>query len=109
MDKNIIREISVQELNRLMQSNEPFQLIDVRELDEYQAANLGGKLIPIAEVNARQQEIDIELPTAILCRSGKRSAAAVLHLQQLGFENLYNVKGGILAFAAEINPSLRPI
>ncbi len=109
MDKNTIREISVQELNRLLLAPERFQLIDVREKDEYEAANLGGKLIPSGQILTRQVEIDDTLPTAVLCRSGKRSATAILQLQQLGFENLYNVKGGILAFAKEIDNNLRPI
>ena len=109
LDKNKIREITVQKLNVLITEKQPFAILDVRELDEYRAANLGGQFIPVAEILHRYKEIDANIFTAVLCRSGKRSAAAILQLQQLGYENLHNVKGGILAFAAEIDKNLKPI
>ena len=107
MNSQVVREITVQELNQWIKNNEDFQLIDVREAGELAEANIGGKHIPVGEIIARKNEIDEDKKTAILCRSGRRSEFAVYQLQQLGFENLFNVKGGIMAYAHEIDPSLK--
>jgi rhodanese-related sulfurtransferase len=45
-------------------------------------------------------------PVVVQCRSGKRSAAAIMQLEQLGYTNLYNLRGGILAWASEIDPNM---
>lgn len=102
-----MKEISVQELKQLMDSNSDFQLIDVREEYEYEMANLNGALIPLGSVTDRHGEISKDKPVVIHCRSGARSATAINVLEkQFGYSNLSNLKGGIIAWSREIDPSI---
>ncbi len=101
-----VPEISVEELARIRESNEPHILIDVREPHEYQIANLGGTLIPLGQVAERASEIPQEGRVIIHCRSGARSGQAVQYLQTLGYNNLENLAGGILAWADRVDPSV---
>ncbi|MBL7915801.1 MAG: rhodanese-like domain-containing protein [Bacteroidia bacterium] len=103
-----MKEVTVQELRDMIQNKVDFQLIDVREEYEFDAANLGGELIPLATVIDQADRISKTKPVIIHCRSGARSAAAVRELEsRFGFENLANLKGGILAWAKDIDPSLQ--
>ena len=101
-----MKEISVQELKEKIDNNEDFQLIDVREDFEYEVSNLGGVLIPLGGILIEADKISKDKPVIVQCRSGKRSAAAIMQLEQLGYTNLYNLHGGILAWANEIDPTL---
>jgi len=101
-----MKEVSVQELKEKLDKGEDFQLIDVREDFEYQTSNIGGELIPLGGILIEQDKIATDKPVVIMCRSGKRSAAAIMQLEQQGFTNLYNLQGGILAWAQEIDPSI---
>lgn len=101
-----MKEISVQELKEKLDKGEDFQLIDVREDFEYQTSNLGGELIPLGGILIEQDKIAHDKPVVIMCRSGRRSAAAIMQLEQQGFTNLYNLQGGILAWSQEIDPSM---
>jgi rhodanese-related sulfurtransferase len=101
-----MKEISVQELKEKMDAGEDFQLIDVREDFEYEMSNLGGELIPLSGILIESGKIDKTKPVIVQCRSGKRSAAAIMQLEQQGFTNLYNLKGGMLAWAEEIDPEM---
>ncbi len=102
-----MKEISVSELKEMMDQGKDFQLIDVREPNEYEFANLGGELIPLGTVADNAGKINRDKPVVIHCRSGARSGQAVRMLeQQHGFKNLHNLKGGILAWSAEIDPSI---
>ncbi|MEM8909145.1 MAG: molybdopterin-synthase adenylyltransferase MoeB [Bacteroidota bacterium] len=102
-----IKEITVQELQDLRKQGADFQLIDVREPYEYSIVNLGGELIPLGQISEAAAKIDREKQVIVHCRSGKRSETAIQELEQrYGFDNLYNLKGGILAFAKEIDQSL---
>ncbi len=102
-----IKEITVQELKEKLDKKDDFQLIDVREDFEYESANIGGLHIPLANVLLESDKVDRNRDVVVYCRSGRRSAAAISQLeQQFGLKNLYNVKGGILAWAQEIDPTL---
>jgi len=102
-----MKEIDVHELKAMMDAGEDFQLIDVREPYEYDIANLGGQLIPLGTIIDHADEISEEKKVVVHCRSGKRSESAIFELERrFGFENLYNLKGGILAYSNEIDPSL---
>jgi sulfur-carrier protein adenylyltransferase/sulfurtransferase len=102
-----IKEITVQELKALRDENSDFQLIDVREQKEYDLAQIGGLLIPLAEVGNHAEKIEKNKQVIVHCRSGRRSANAILELQKkFGFTNLYNLKGGILAWSQEIDSSI---
>lgn len=98
-----MKEISVQELKQLKDSNANFQLIDVREEHEFDESNLNGLLIPLGDILDRADEINTDKKVIIHCRSGKRSATAIQALEaNKGFTNLYNLKGGILAYIEEV-------
>jgi len=102
-----MKEISVQELKSMMDKGEDFQLIDVREDFEYEMSNLGGTLIPLGGILIEADQVAKDKPVIVQCRSGKRSAAAIMQLeQQFGYTNLYNLTGGILAWAEEIDPTI---
>ena len=103
-----MKEKTVQELKEMMDNQEDFQLIDVREDFEYEMSNLGGTLIPLGGILIEADKIAKDKPVIVQCRSGKRSAAAIMQLeQQLGYTNLYNLQGGILAWAEEIDPAIQ--
>jgi sulfur-carrier protein adenylyltransferase/sulfurtransferase len=102
-----MKEKSVTELKEMMDKGEDFQLIDVREPNEFEAVNLQGELIPRGEIPSHIDKISKDKPVVIHCRSGVRSAGVINYLEQNhGFTNLYNLKGGILAWADEIDPSM---
>src|SRR4051812_24890893 len=102
-----MQEITVEELKKKIDNKEDFQLVDVRELYEYEMSNLGGELIPLATVMNNAEKISKEKPVIVYCRSGARSASAIHLLEQkLGYSNLYNLRGGIKAWAHEIDPTL---
>jgi rhodanese-related sulfurtransferase len=101
-----MNEITVQELKEKIDKGEDFQLIDVREDFEYETSNLGGVSIPLGGILIESDKLSKDKPVVVMCRSGKRSAAAIMQLQQKGFTNLHNLRGGILAWAAEIDPTL---
>ena len=101
-----MKEVTVQELKKKIDQGEDFQLIDVREDFEYEMSNLDGTLIPLGGILIEADKIDKIKPVIIMCRSGKRSAAAIMQLEQKGFTNLHNLKGGILAWADEIDPTI---
>src|SRR5881396_2664426 len=106
-DEGGIQEMSVQELKRKTDAREAFELIDVREPFEYEIARIdGAKLIPLGEIAERADELQREQLMVIHCHSGGRSAEAVRLLQQRGFTNVYNLKGGIDAWSDEVDPSV---
>ena len=102
-----VKEITVQELEKLKDSGKAYQLIDVREPYEYEIAHLNGELIPLAQIEDHVDQILSDRKVVVHCRSGVRSAQAIETLEKkFGFTNLYNLKGGILAYADEIDTSL---
>ncbi|MBM3857896.1 MAG: molybdopterin-synthase adenylyltransferase MoeB [Verrucomicrobia bacterium] len=98
-DLSSIPTITVEELEKKLQQHHPIKLIDVREPEEYEIAHIeGSQLIPLGELISRTNELPHDEEIALLCRSGGRSAQALLWLQEAGFSKLYNVEGGILAW-----------
>ena len=94
-----VREISVEELLNWQTAGEQFQLIDVREPAEYESANIGALLIPLATVSEKQELISRDTRVVIHCKSGARSARAIRELEdRFGFNNLYNLTGGITEY-----------
>jgi adenylyltransferase/sulfurtransferase len=102
-----VKEITVQEFLQWQTLGEKFQLVDVREPHEYEAANIGAELIPLATVAANADRFSKDVKVVVHCRSGVRSAKAIRELEEkFGFGNLYNLKGGILAYLEEVQPEL---
>lgn len=100
-----MKEVTVQELKKLMDSKADFQLVDVREPHEYDICNLEGELIPMSDIPNNVDKISKDKQVILHCRSGKRSGDMLLWLEKNhGFTNLYNLKGGILAWARDIDP-----
>jgi len=82
-------------------------LLDVREPVEFGICHLpGSQHIPMHEITQRTNEIDDEIPTVVICHHGMRSMQVALYLERLGFEKLYNLQGGIDAWAEQIDPSM---
>jgi sulfur-carrier protein adenylyltransferase/sulfurtransferase len=106
-DNGNMKEVTVQELQKLKESGAEFQLIDVREPYEYDICNLEGELIPMSDIPNNVDKIAKDKQVIIHCRSGKRSGDMLLWLEKNhGLQNLYNLKGGILAWAREIDPEM---
>jgi rhodanese-related sulfurtransferase len=102
-----MKEISVSELKALLDSGADIQLIDVREPAEFESAQIGGELIPLGTIPQNVDKISKDKQVIIHCKSGKRSANAIMFLESnFGYENLYNLEGGILAWRDEIDEDL---
>lgn len=103
-----VPEITVHELKSRLDGDDPPFVLDVREPSEYEAANLGGALVPLGQLPDRVDEIREHQNEDVVvhCRSGARSAKAVAFLREQGFDGAVNLKGGIHAWSDEIDPSL---
>ena len=101
-----MKEVTVQELKAMQDKKEDFQLIDIREEYEYDICQIGGELIPMGEITENLDKISKTKKVVVHCRSGKRSASVVQMLEQQGYTNLYNLKGGIMAWVDEVDTSL---
>jgi len=101
-----VPEIAPRELNSRLGRGDDLFILDVREPHEYQICNLGGHLIPLGELSRRVNELDSSREIVAHCRSGKRSAEAVEFLRSAGFRKVLNLKGGILAWSDEVDPSV---
>ena len=89
------KHISAKELKSKIEQADNFQLIDVRNEDEFERFNIGGKLIPLPELEERKKEISIESEVVIICKSGMRSAAAVAILNKYGYSKAWSLEGGL--------------
>ncbi len=102
-----MKEITVQELKTLRDEGKAHQLIDVREAHEVAVCSINGEHIPMATVMENSDKIKRDIPVVVHCRGGKRSAAVIDALERTHqYDNLMNLKGGILAWAKEIDPTL---
>ncbi len=119
-----VLQVSVSELKAKLDAGEDIVVLDVREPHEWEIAALDGTLrIPKGDIQAAKNalkaarkleeetvlaQIPHDKPLYVHCRSGKRSADSILFLQEAGYDinNMYNVAGGILAWADEIDPTL---
>jgi len=106
--KEDVAEITATELKRWIDDGRDVQLIDVREPHELAIARLPhAKLIPLGAVVARREEIDASRDTVVICKVGGRSAKAIAALKEAGFSGrLTNLKGGILAWSRDVDPSV---
>ena len=91
----------------MVENGEDVQLIDVREPYEYEIAEIGGELIPLDTILDNADKISRDKKVVVHCRSGQRSADAIRKLrEEYDFDNLYNLKGGILAWSEEVDDSV---
>jgi rhodanese-related sulfurtransferase len=97
--------ITVEEMKALLDKGEPIHLVDVREPHEHADFNIGGLLLPLGQVQTLQIEPLEDWkqePVYFYCRSGNRSGQACMMLESLGFTNVINVTGGMLAWQERI-------
>lgn len=96
-----MKTIDVAELNQKLKNGEKLHLVDVRETFEHDEFNIGGILLPLGEIRMGDTEKIDHLKDEevyLYCRSGNRSGQAALILETMGFSNLTNVVGGMLAW-----------
>lgn len=93
-------DITVQELHQKLEAGEKFIFIDVREPYEYEEFNLGAQLIPLGTLGQHIDELSEHKDEEIVlhCRSGARSGQAKMLLEGMGFSNVRNTLGGVLAW-----------
>jgi len=103
---NDIPAITVEDLKRKLDAKDDIFILDVREPHEYQICHLNGYLIPVGDLPKRVNELDSSREIVAHCRSGVRSAKAVNFLRRAGFQKVYNLTGGILAWADRIDPKM---
>jgi sulfur-carrier protein adenylyltransferase/sulfurtransferase len=101
-----VPEITPLQLKARLDRGDDLYILDVREPHEFQICNLNGHLIPLGELTRRVHELDSSREIIAHCRSGKRSADAVDFLRKAGFRKVLNLKGGILAWAEEVDPKV---
>ncbi|MBK9063015.1 MAG: molybdopterin-synthase adenylyltransferase MoeB [Acidobacteria bacterium] len=100
-------EMAPADVRAWQERGEPFQLLDVREPAEAALAAIAGAvLVPLGSLPARLHEVDRTRPVVVYCRSGVRSARAVVLLRGAGLSRTYNLAGGILAWARDVDPGL---
>lgn len=100
--------ISVNELSEILQKTPSAFLVDVREEEEVREVNLTPTtVIPLGEFEERYKELPKDQPVYLYCRSGRRSRIALEFLKTKGYDNGFNVEGGILAWQNEIDPEGR--
>jgi rhodanese-related sulfurtransferase len=86
----------------------PPVLLDVREPWEYRTCRIeGSTLVPMNTIPARAQELDPDTETIVICHHGARSLQVALFLERNGFSHLYNLQGGVNAWADQVEPAMQ--
>lgn len=101
-----IKEIEANDLVQwVSDQSKPFKIIDVREMNEIQRGTIPGAIpMPLATVPLRLNEFEPHEEVVLVCHSGARSAQACMFMQQQGFKNVYNLRGGMFAWAGSGKP-----
>ena len=103
----MIKEINVKTLNEKISNKENFILLDVRTDSEYYLSNIKGAVhIPMNDIPNKLNTLDKDKEIIVQCKSGKRSAKVCEYLLTNGYTNIKNLKGGIIAWSKEIDPSI---
>jgi sulfur-carrier protein adenylyltransferase/sulfurtransferase len=103
-----VAEITPRELKARLDRNEPPLLLDVRQDWETQICRLPNAVhIPIEEIEFRADELDPDGEIVVYCHQGVRSAAVAEYLRQRGYRDVKNLSGGLDAWAAAVDPSMR--
>jgi adenylyltransferase/sulfurtransferase len=104
--EDVVPAISVEELKKKLDAKADIFILDVREPHEYQICNLNGYLVPLNDLPKRVSELDSSREIVAHCKMGGRSAKAVQFLRQAGFKKVYNLTGGITAWAEKVDTSM---
>lgn len=109
MEREGLPRLTPAELSNRLARGDRLTIVDVREPHEWEIVNLapyGARLIPLGELLERMNELDSAQELVLHCRSGARSAKAARQLQEAGFRRLWNLEGGILRWADDVDPTL---
>jgi molybdopterin/thiamine biosynthesis adenylyltransferase/rhodanese-related sulfurtransferase len=102
-----IEEITATELKRRLESGEDLEMVDVREPHEWAICRIAGaRLVPLGTLAERLHEFDSSRTYVMQCKVGARSARAITQLRQAGFKKLLNLRGGVNAWAREVEPTM---
>ncbi len=102
-----VEEITASELKRRLDAGDELEVVDVREPHEWAICRIeGARLMPLGTLGERLHELDTARTYVLHCKTGARSAKAIGQLQKAGFRKLLNLKGGILAWAKQVDPSV---
>jgi len=97
---SLIQEVEVTELAELKESGDEFRVIDIRQPAELNAGIIpGAEALPMHLIPVRMNELQRDEKLIMVCRSGARSAQACMFLQQQGYENVFNLRGGMIAWS----------
>ena len=107
VEEKPVKEITAKELYDWQVKGKKFKLVDVREPLEYKIVQIGGELIPLGTISDHADQIPRDVDVVLYCKAGVRSLKAIRELEEkFGFDNLYNLKGGILAYIEQVQPEL---
>jgi adenylyltransferase/sulfurtransferase len=107
VDETDVPEITPLELAARLQRGDALELIDVREVAEWQVARIdAARLVPLATLPSAYATLDPERDVVVHCKSGGRSARAVRQLRAAGFRRVWNLAGGIQRWSTEIDPNI---
>ncbi len=101
-----IPEITPKDLKAKMEAGTELVLVDIREPYEHEICDIGGLLIPMRGIGSRLGDLDRNAATVVYCRIGVRSAEVVRVMLDAGFTQVWNLRGGLHAWATEVDPSL---
>jgi sulfur-carrier protein adenylyltransferase/sulfurtransferase len=104
-----VPEITASQLKARLDRGEKVTILDVREPYEWLIGNLsafGARLVPMDELPDHLEELDPDEEIVLQCRSGSRSARATRYMHEHGFSRVQNLRGGILAWADEVDPTM---
>jgi len=100
--QTLVQEIQPIELDH---HSDEYQIIDVREIPEITAGKIEtAQAMPMASIPLRLSELNASKKIVMVCRSGARSAQACMFLQQNGFDNVYNLRGGMIGWVRADKP-----
>lgn len=102
-----VHEIQAEELKQRLDQGDELLLLDVRDEYEYEISNIGGHLIPLAELPKRFVELNTGQEIVAVCKMGPRGVKAVEFLQNHGFHNVSNLRGGIHAWSDRVDRKVR--
>lgn len=95
-----ITQLSAQQLQQRLQNNEELVLLDVREANEFAYASIAGSMhVPLRDVPGQLNHLNPEQDIVVICHHGMRSQHACLFLEQYGYQQLFNLHGGIDAWS----------
>lgn len=109
-DGVVIQEIGPLELKERLDRGDEVVLVDVREPFERAIADLpehGQRPIPVKLIPVLGRDLDPDIDTVVYCRAGPRSSWATERLMEMGFRRVFNLKGGVLGWKAQVDPSIQ--